>query len=100
MEKKYYALKLIPCRPDFAQTMTDEERSIMQQHVGYWMDFMNKGHVVVFGPVFDPAGAYGFGVVSADTEDQLQSFMQNDPAATINKYEYYPMQAIVPAANV
>ncbi len=32
MAKKYYALKLIPPRPTFAQDMTPEERNIMQQH--------------------------------------------------------------------
>jgi hypothetical protein len=32
VNKKYFALKLNPSRPDFAQTMTDEEKSIMQQN--------------------------------------------------------------------
>jgi len=43
----YYFLKLNPCRPTFAQDMTEEERAIMLQHVAYWTDLMNKGHVVV-----------------------------------------------------
>ena len=28
MDKKHFALKLIPCRPTFAQDMTDAERAI------------------------------------------------------------------------
>lgn len=63
MNKKYFALKLNPSRPDFAQTMTGEERSVMQEHLAYWQDLMNKGKVVVFGPVLDPKAVYGFGVV-------------------------------------
>lgn len=96
MDKQYFVLYLIPSRPDFAQTMNDEERSIMERHKDYWTDQMNKGVVVAFGPVFDPQGIYGLGIVAADSEEQLSEFMKNDPAATINKYEYYPMQAIVP----
>jgi len=94
--KKYFALKLIPSRADFAQTMTDEERSIMQQHVGYWMGYMNKGMVLVFGPVLDPAATYGLGIVCVENEEEVKEMIAGDPAATINRYEYYPMMAIVP----
>jgi len=41
MDKKHFALKLIPCRPTFAQDMTDEERAIMQQHVVYWREVLS-----------------------------------------------------------
>jgi hypothetical protein len=92
----HYFLKLNPSRPTFAQDMTDEERGIMQQHVGYWAELMNKGMVIVFGPVFDPAGAYGMGVVEVENEGQLQELTGNDPAAKINKYEYWPMRAVTP----
>lgn len=93
----HYFLKLIPCRPSFSQDMTAEERAIMMQHIAYWTELMNKGQVVVFGPVFDPAGAYGMGVVETETEAELLDFMKNDPAATINHYEHYPMRAVTPA---
>lgn len=95
MNKKYFAVKLIAPRPDFAQTMTEDEKNIMQQHGGYWKSFMDKGMVQLFGPVFDPAGVYGFGVVSFDDEEQLKEFLKNDPSAGINKIEYYPMMAVV-----
>jgi len=77
--------------------MTDDERAIMQQHVAYWGDLMNKGRVVVYGPVMDPKGPFGMGVVEADDEEQLKEFIRHDPAATINNYEYYPMRAVIPA---
>jgi uncharacterized protein len=94
---QYFVLHLLPMRPDFAQTMNDEERTIMMQHVGYWTDLMNKGKVVAFGPVIDPKGIYGLGIISADNEQEVQDFIANDPAAKINKYEYFPMKAVVPA---
>src|SRR4030095_5066136 len=94
---QYFVLHLLPMRPDFAQTMNDEERTIMMQHVGYWTDLMSKGKVVAFGPVIDPKGIYGLGIISADNEQEVQDFIANDPAAKINKYEYFPMKAVVPA---
>ncbi len=76
--------------------MTVQERAIMQQHVVYWGDWMDKGRVVVYGPVLDPNGVYGIGVVEVEDEEQLKELIKNDPAATINKYEYYPMRAVTP----
>jgi hypothetical protein len=96
MDKKYFFIKLIPCRPDFSQTMTDVERGIMMQHIVYWKALMAKGKVVVFGPVMEPAGAYGMGVVQADEVKELEEFLAGDPAGSINKYEYYPMRAVLP----
>jgi uncharacterized protein YciI len=97
MDKKYFALKLIPSRPDFAQTMTDTERGIMNQHIAYWKKYMDEGVAIVFGPVLDPNGVYGLGIVSVDDEGQVTELIRNDPAAAINSYECYSMMAIVAA---
>ena len=99
MDKKYFVLHLLPSRPDFAQTMTEEERSIMSQHVAYWTDKMNQGKVIAFGPVLDPKAVYGLGIVAVDNEDEVASFIENDPAGKINKYEYFPMLAVVAGAK-
>lgn len=96
MDKKFFSVKLIPPRPDFAQTMTDEERLIMQQHAKYWREYMDKGRVIVFGPVLDPNSVYGLGVVSVEDEQEVKDFIAGDPANAINSYEYYPMLAVVP----
>jgi uncharacterized protein YciI len=94
--KKHFVLHLLPPRPTFAHDMSDDERKIMQQHVAYWNDLMAKGMVLVFGPVIDPKGVYGLGIVEVDTEDQVKTFTANDPAAAINRYEVFPMRAITP----
>jgi uncharacterized protein len=93
--KKYFALKLLPPRSTFMQDMTDEERAIMQQHVGYWADMMKNDIAIVYGPVLDPNGAYGLGVVAVDSEEQLKNIIAHDPALQINKCEYAPMLAVV-----
>jgi uncharacterized protein len=97
MDKKYFVLYLLPSRPDFAQTMTEEERAIMMQHVAHWTELMNQGKVVAFGPVLDPNEIYGLGIISVDNEQEVKDFIANDPATQINKYEYFPMHAMVPA---
>ena len=63
--KKHFALKLIAPRLTFAKDMSAEERAIMQQHVAYWKGLMDAGNVLVFGPVIDPKGVYGLGIVEA-----------------------------------
>ncbi len=95
MDKKYFAIKLNPNRPDFAQTMTAEERDIMQQHIAYWKTYMEQGIMIIFGPVIDPKGAYGFGIIAVDDPGQVQPLLGNDPASKINQYEYHPMLAVV-----
>jgi uncharacterized protein YciI len=97
MDKKYFALYLRPSRPDFAQTMSDEERNIMYQHIAYWKEYLDKGIMLVFGPVMDPKETYGLGIVAVDSEEQLAGLIENDPAAKINRYEYHSMRAVVPA---
>jgi uncharacterized protein len=96
MDKMYFFVKLNPSRPDFAQTITEEERRIMQAHSTYWKGYMNQGKVIVFGPVLDPKGVFGVGVVGVESEEELRGFIDHDPAARLSGFEYYPMRAVLP----
>ncbi|MGA7159480.1 MAG: YciI family protein [Bacteroidota bacterium] len=96
MDKKHFVLKLTPRRPNFAQTMTDEEKQIVQQHTAYWKEYMKKGVMLIFGPVLDPKGVYGLGIIEVDSEEQIRELMENDPASVIHNYEYCPMKAVTP----
>jgi hypothetical protein len=96
MAKKHFALKLVPCRPSFAMDMDDAERAIMQEHQIYWKDLMQRGIALIYGPVMDPKGPYGFGVIAVDDEAVVADITAKDPAAAINTYEVYPMMAITP----
>lgn len=93
-DKKYFFLKLNPPRASFMMDMSEEERTIMQQHVAYWAQYVNDGTVVVLGPVMDPKGGYGVAVVAVDDEDQLHRMIADDPANGLNSYEFYPMRAV------
>jgi uncharacterized protein YciI len=94
MDKMHFVIYLNPCRPDFAHTMSEKERDIMKQHIEYWKSYTEKGIMLVFGPVMDPAGVYGMGILEVDSEAQLLALLKNDPAAAINTYEHFPMRAV------
>lgn len=96
MNKKHFVIHLLPSRPDFAQTMTDGERSIMQAHIAYWKEHMQKGAMLVFGPVLHPKGTYGLGIVATESEESLQRLLAADPASQIAQYESFPMMAVTP----
>lgn len=91
-EKKHYLLKLIPPRSTFMQDMSADERSIMQAHVQYWSPYVEDGTMLLMGPVMDPRGGYGLGVIGVDSEERLNVLLAGDPAAKINRYEITPMR--------
>lgn len=90
----FYAVYLRPSRADFMQTMSKEEMDIMQQHILYWNKYLEDGVMHIFGPVLDPNGAYGLGIVEVENEEVLKTLIDHDPASKINKYEYFPMKAV------
>jgi uncharacterized protein YndB with AHSA1/START domain len=91
---KLFFCKLIPPRPSFPFDMTEAERAVMQAHVGYWQAQLNAGVALLFGPVADPSGAWGAGVVRVPDATALQAHCDNDPAIRSGvgfRYETYPM---------
>ena len=92
--KKGFFLKLNPPRASFMLDMTDEEKSIMHQHVVYWTPYLKDGTLVTLGPVIDPKGGYGIAVIRVDSEEQLNQLLANDPANGLNSYECYPMRVV------
>jgi len=95
---RYFFCKLIPPRPTFQQDMTDTERNLMTQHVAYWTDLAEQGIAVAFGPVADPEGGYGVGIVEIDDEANVWDLKMNDPTIKSSlgfKYEIQPMPRVV-----
>ena len=96
MEKKYFFVRLNSRRPTFPMDMTPEEREVMTAHRVYWDGWQAQGKVVVFGPVMDPKGPFGMGVVTVDSETEIQTLIDADPAVSLVRGEYFPMVAILP----
>ena len=99
MERKNcFFLKLIPPRSTFPGDMTEEEGKIMKEHAVYWQELMAKGICHVYGPVLDPNGAYGIGILEiGDDKAILAEIQNNDPSlkSGLNRLEIYPMIAIL-----
>lgn len=77
-----FVLRLIAPRPNFAQTLTDAEREIMSRHAAHWGPYLERGEMVVFGPVLTEDDSYGLAVVETEDEAALREFAANDPVVT------------------
>ena len=77
-----FVLRLIAPRPNFAQTLTDPERAIMNSHAAHWQPYLERGDMVVFGPVLTDDESYGLAVVDTDDEHALREFAAQDPVVT------------------
>lgn len=77
--------KLIHARPTFPADMSAEERQLMTDHAAYWAPYVQNGTVIVLGPVGDPAGAYGLGVVRAADAKANAALLAEDPAIKSGK---------------
>ncbi len=77
-----YVLRLIAPRPNFAQTITEDERAIMNRHAAHWRSYLERGDMVVFGPILTDDDSYGLAVVETDDEQALREFAAQDPVVT------------------
>jgi uncharacterized protein YciI len=78
--------------------MTELEARVMREHVAYWTDLANRGIAVAFGPVADPNGGWGIGILEVESESDLLILNENDPAIKSGigcKFESFLMPRIV-----
>jgi uncharacterized protein YndB with AHSA1/START domain len=98
----YFLLRLLPPRPTFAQDMGPEEAQAMRQHVEYWKEQLRLGVAMVFGPVADPNGGWGVGIVEVGGAEELAALQQADPAIKSGiglRYESLPMPKLLMRAD-
>jgi uncharacterized protein YciI len=86
-----FLLRLIPPRADFAQTMTDDERRVMGEHLKYFEQLTADGKVLVYGPVADPEGVWGMGVMRVADRAEVLDIGEHDPSvlAGLNTFEVF-----------
>lgn len=90
---RYFLCRLVPPRATFMQSMSPSEKAVMARHVAYWTEQSKRGEVALFGPVSDPAGAWGVLILRAASEAALQAEVDADPAITSGigmRYEVLP----------
>ena len=86
-----FLFRLIPPRADFAQTMTDDERKTMADHLTYSEQLTADGKVLVYGPVADPEGVWGMGVLRVADRAEVLKIGDRDPSvlAGLNTFEVF-----------
>ena len=70
----------------------------MRDHVAYWSSMAERGIAIVFGPVADPDGAWGLGILEVEDEKDAQIVTSNDPvmrSAIGATYKILPMPRVV-----
>ncbi len=77
-----FVLRLIAPRPNFAQTLTDAELEIMGRHAAHCGPYLERGDMVVFGPILTDDDSYGLAVVETEDEQGLRDFAVQDPVVT------------------
>jgi len=93
-----FVFRLIPPRPSFPLDMSAEERATMMEHVGYWSTLTEQGQVLAFGPVDDPQGAYGIGIILGESQSAAEELRDHDPAVKSPygfRTEIAPMRRLV-----
>jgi uncharacterized protein YciI len=91
MPSSLFFLRLVANRPNFAMSMTPEEQATMRAHGEFLQGLLEASTLVVAGPVFDPAGAFGMAVFEAESIDEVRRLVERDPAKAIGRYEISPM---------
>jgi uncharacterized protein YndB with AHSA1/START domain len=94
--RKTFFVRLVAPRPTFMMDMTAEEREVMRAHGAYWREKLAAGSAIAFGPVADPQGGWGLGVVQAADEAEMRAFEAGDPVIESGRgfrYEVLPMPA-------
>jgi hypothetical protein len=76
----YFLFKLIPPRRTFALDMTEAEGAIMHRHFAYWSRLIAERKAVAYGPVMDPNGLFGIGVLESENRIAALSLAIADPA--------------------
>jgi uncharacterized protein YndB with AHSA1/START domain len=97
-EDQHFLLRLIAPRPTFAMDMNAEERELMMRHGAYLTSKLSEGSVLAFGPVMDPQGPWGMGLVRAPDEAAARAITAADPVIVADRgfhYEVMPFARLV-----
>jgi uncharacterized protein YciI len=78
--------------------MNDVEAGVMREHAAYWSGLASQRIAIVVGPVLDPRGPWGVGIVEVPDEEAVQAIAADDPAIKSGiglKYEIYEMPRVL-----
>ena len=93
-----FVYRLQPPRPTFPQDMSPDEAEMMERHVAYWQDLLSRERALAFGPVLDPEGPWGLGLLDLDDENDARAVAEDDPAieSGVCTYALLPIDLVRP----
>jgi YCII-related domain len=74
-----FLYRLLPPRRTFAQDMSSAEADVMQRHVAYWQDLLNRDVALAFGPVLHPEDPWGLGLLDLEDEQAARAIGRERP---------------------
>jgi uncharacterized protein len=94
-----FLYRLQPPRPTFARDMTPAEAEVMERHVGYWQELLDREVALAFGPVLDPEDPWGLGLLDLEDEQAARAIAESDPAVQSGTctFEVVPIQLVRPS---
>lgn len=97
-EGRYFMARLVPPRTTFPADATPEELDLMRAHAAHCKTLLQQGNGLLFGPVADPKGAWGLGVLRAPSEDAARALTDADPVVRAGRgfrYELLPIASLI-----
>jgi uncharacterized protein YciI len=79
--------------------MTPRESEIMQAHAAYCRQLLDGGKALIFGPVADPEGVWGLGVLQLPDDADPQAIIAEDPVMKANAGFAYRVLPMLQAAT-
>lgn len=71
----------------------------MQAHVAYCGELLRTGKALIFGPVADPAGVWGLGVLQLPDDADPQAIIVDDPVIKADAGFTYQVMPMLRAAT-
>jgi len=96
-----FLVLLRPTRPDFVQSMTEEETRAVGQHLEHLKAAAAAGKVLVAGRSMTD-NPVGVEIIEADSEEEARKLVEQDPAVKegIMRPEILPFRVAVSALKV
>lgn len=76
--KKQFVYIVKPIKENFEKTATDEDKKIVGEHFLYLKNLLEAKKLILAGPQVN--AKFGIVVFEADSEEEANYIMQNDPA--------------------
>ncbi len=76
--------------------MGPAEAEVMERHVAYWQDLLNREVALAFGPVLHPEDPWGLGLLELEDERAAHVIAEGGPAVQSGTctYDLVPMQLV------